>query len=205
MGGMGTATPASAGVLISQGTLSKTTLLARVNAITRRDLTEMDDELLEALREHSENTFELKTSVSGTLVSSTNTISFPSDFIRNGIIEFYLDDIRVSPITWSEYLDNRVEGIAEGVEDYFYVRPEPNVDKAYTLYYYCYNPNSVDSIYFRNIWQQALVYLCCKKVYESFELWDAADKMEGKYWKEVKKYRVLPPMITNTNRSGRHR
>jgi len=158
-------------------------ILTRVNQITKRDVTDIDEILKEALVEISERTDCLKSSTTGTLSADTNTITEPSDLID--IDELYLDDELLNPITLAEWREGKINGYARW-NNTIYVNPEPNTDKNYTLYYSKRHALST-TIEYGDEFQPAIVWLVAMKLYENYEIDEKALRAERKYERELAK------------------
>ena len=170
--------------------ITKAVLLTRVNQVARRSETDIDEVLKEALIELSRDTLALRTSTTGTLSSSTNTISKPSDLI--GVELFYLDSGVLDPLSFDEWKEDRQEGYCfRG--NAIYISPTPNSDKSYTLYYYKQHAADPDTIEFTDEYKMALVHKVAQKIYENYELDTEAAEQRLKYQIEVAD---LTPAIT---------
>jgi hypothetical protein len=186
------------GTLISSVTGTSQTaaiIETRVRQITKRDNTteltsaEITSYTQESVREISARLLNLKSSTTGTLSASTNTITIPTDMVKSeaAIDELYLGDDKLDPITFAEWRAGRLEGYAyrNGV---IYVSPTPNNDRAYTLYYSRYHVSDVTSIEFDDELKLAVVFAVAGKIYDDYEMFDQGEAMRRKYEHELDKH-----------------
>lgn len=155
-------------------------ILSRVNQICKRSESNIDDFLSEAAREISERTFYNKTSVSGTLSASTNTISKPSDCIDVDVV--YLGEDVYDKITFEEWRKDKRAGFAIRGNT-IYIAPDNSSSRSYTLYYTKYG----DVTDFPNEYKMSFIYLCASKLFEHYNIDDEASKFLQKYEYELKK------------------
>lgn len=165
-------------------TITKATILTRVNQITRRSETDIDAVLVEALIQLSHDTQSLKATKTATLSSGSSAITAPSDFIDADILA--VDGDPVDRITLDEWKrDKGVEGFCVW-NDTIYLRPAPDSDKTLTLYYIREHAADPDTIEFDSgKYKEALVHLTASKLYRNYELKDQADDEERLYRREV--------------------
>jgi len=167
--------------------MEKTDILSRVNQITGRAETDIDDILLEALVEIADRTCILKTSATGTLSASTNTISKPAGLIV--INAFDLDGDILDAITFEEYLANKLPGyVLRGSS--IYVKPADNTDRSYTIYY-SKKPVAVSELSdFGSEFQPAIVRLVASKVYDNYEITDKRNEQYALFENELAKLSI---------------
>ncbi|HIJ71786.1 MAG TPA: hypothetical protein HPP87_10550 [Planctomycetes bacterium] len=195
--------------------ITKADILSRVNQITGRSETDIDDQIYDALLEISERTRALKTSTTGSTTANQAYISKPSDMAGDIIDGLILDTTRYDPITWDEWLDNQgyntgvwpnqASGISGWVVrgDYIYVRPTPDTVKSYTLYYAKYHPSSLDTILFEDKFRRAIIHLTAAFVYEKYEIDDQQEKEMVLYEREINRLSVSSPPSVVQPRSFR--
>jgi hypothetical protein len=163
-----------------------------VRQITRRDSTtelptaDMTNYITEACREISVKTLSLKDETSGTLSASTDTISRPSDMIDTpfAIDALYLDDVLLCEITFDEWRAGNLRGYAYR-NGTIYVKPTPDNDLSYTLYYRKYHTEAVTTTALSNDLEMAIVFLTASKVYEDRELYEEAELMKQKFDRQI--------------------
>jgi len=165
--------------------ISASTILNRVNQITKFDETDIDEILKEVLIEISVRSKYLKSSTTGTLSADTDTISNPSDMVQDGVDELYLDSDLLSIMSFADWRANKVKGYAQR-GDYIYVRPTPNTDKSYTLYYSKKHASST-TVEYPDEFQSAIVWGCVYKLYDNYSMQDEANNAETKYERELAK------------------
>ncbi|MFH1717509.1 MAG: hypothetical protein ABIF19_09185 [Planctomycetota bacterium] len=164
----------------------------RVRQRTRRDNTadltsaRLTEILQEAVKEISRILLCLEASTTGTLSSSTNTITAPSGMVESeaAIDELYLDTDLLDPITFEEWRAGNVRGYAYR-DGTIYVSPTPDNDKSYTLYYRKYHGTLSTNLEFDDDLKTAVFWLGCKKVYEDYELDDMANVAGVKYEQQI--------------------
>jgi hypothetical protein len=199
---------------------TEATLLVRVKRRTRRDeLAVLGDNsnadftfyVKESARRLSQDSLSLRGSASGQLLASNNTISIPSDMIdsTDAIDGFTLGsstnsnyDPELDIITWEEYLNAAKDGYVLR-NKVLYVRPFPDTNRNYNLYYRKFHGSSVSTLEFDDKYLEAHITLICKMVYEDLELVNKADEQELKYQRELKAVvdDDQPPVVMARQRS----
>ena len=183
--------------------ITKQKIYDRVIQRTQRDdLDDIDDILLEALNEIAFRTGKIRKSTTGTITSadlfeansSVYSIDKPSDFITEKVI-FYdnsvLDALPFNQVVAGCY------GYCITEDSIFFGGID--VNKAYQIDYSAYHPDDLNTIMFPDLYNAAIVYLCCKKVYEDYELDEKAEIQRQRYEVEILN---LPtdPIIVKTRR-----
>lgn len=169
----------------------KATVLTRGNKICKRSETDIDDILLEAMREISGRTGVLVTETTDSTVADQAYISAPSDLANDLIHSFYLDsDLPWDKITWLEYLNNNKAGYCLH-NDLIYMRPNPSsVQTAHIQH--SYFDDDVDNIELPDKFQPALVRLVAAKLFEKYERYDETKVQLVLYQRELSLVWTLP-------------
>jgi hypothetical protein len=201
---------------------TEATLLTRVKKRTKRDeLSVIGDNsnadftfyTKESARKLSQDSLSLRGSASGSLSADSNTISIPSDMIDGtgsidgitlGSTTNSRNDPSLDPISWEEYLQGAKEGYVLR-NKVIYVRPFPDTDRTYNLYYRKFHGSSVTTLEFDDKYQESHITLICKMVYEDLGPgWSArADEQELKYKRELNDVvdADQPPIVASRQRS----
>lgn len=168
-------------------------ILARVNQITERDLTSIDEQLLEACNEIALRTGALKGAQSGVILANSNSDTAPTDILSDTAVEaFYLDDEILTAISFEEFKSGKIGGycIYNGI---IYVNNTSDRSRDYTLYYYKRHGVLGTNLEFNDIYKQAIVRLTTAIVYDDYELNDRANYHRALYEQELVK---LPRPVT---------
>lgn len=167
---------------VGQGTVTKDEILARVNAITNRDETDIDEILKWALLDLSKRGAFLKSSVTGT-VPSDLTVSLAANFYVEEWVS--ADSCRLSRLTYGEYKHGRIRGYTiRNSELYF---PESYAGKSYEIYYLLKHGTDVDTINFGEEYREALVAACTAKVFKKYQQYTDHDQWIIDYENEARK------------------
>lgn len=183
--------------------ITKTKIYDRVVQRTQRtDLTDIDDILLEALNEIASRTGKIRKTVSGTLTSTdiyeansnVYSIDKPTDFITEKVV-FYDKNV-IDALPFNQVIAGCYGYCVTDSEIYF---GGVDASKAYQIDYCAYHTDSLTTILFPDLYSAAIVYLCCKKVYEDYELDEKAEIQRQRYETEIL---MLPtePIIVKTRR-----
>lgn len=162
-------------------------ILARVNQITGRELTTVNEQLLEACNDIALRTGSLKASASGTIAANTNSATAPTDMLADTAVEaFYLDDEILSAISYDEYLEGRIRGycIYNGT---IYVKPSSNEARTYTLNYLKKHAAIGANLEFPDTFKPAILRLTTALVYEDYEMNERAMYQRQLYEAEMVK------------------
>ncbi|MFA5385824.1 MAG: hypothetical protein WC364_14410 [Eubacteriales bacterium] len=163
----------------------KATLLTRVNQITNRGLSSIDEELLETLIEISERTLCLPTSTTGTTTASQNYITKPTDMAGDRIIGLVINGQPYNPISWDDFL-NQVSGYGYVVYgSRIYITPTPTGAVSYTVYYPQKHPSDLNTILLDDVYKEAVLRLLCAKVYANYEMIPESNAQTGLYEREI--------------------
>ena len=167
---------------VGQGTVTKAEILARVNANTLRDETDIDEILKWALIDLSKRGVFLRSSTTGT-VPSDLTVSLAANFYVEEWVS--ADSCRLNRLTYSEYQHGRIQGytIRSG-ELYF---PESCAGKSYEIYYQLKHGTDTDTINFGEEYREALVAACTAKVFKKRQLYADHDQWIADYEYEASK------------------
>lgn len=156
-------------------TITKASVLSRVNQICKRSETDIDDILLEAMIEISKRTGSVAELATGTTVAETAYVSQPDDLAGKLVHSFYLnDDPPMKLLTWSQYLNNNFYGYCL-YKGRIYIRPTPSNS---TDIYYCeYSKidDDVDGIELDPVFKEALSRLTASKLFGKYQLYDDED------------------------------
>jgi hypothetical protein len=200
--------------------ITEAELLVRVKRRTRRDELQVIGDgsnadftyyMELAAKRLSQDSLSLRGSASGTLSADNNTISIPSDMIdsTSAIDGFTLgsstnsrDDPELDIITWEEYLSGKKEGYVLR-NKVLYVRPFPDTNRNYNLYYRKFHGSSVSTLEFDDKYEECLVPLLSHYVYEDLELNPKADEQELKYKRKLSEVvdADQPPVVMSRQRS----
>lgn len=189
--------------------ITSAAIITKARQVTKRtnetDLPDSDIETLiaEAVREISKRTLCLKSSTTGTLSASTNTISKPSDMVDSSaaIDELYLDETLLDPCTFKEWRAGKMDSCYAYRNGTIYVLPSPDSDKSYTLYYSSYHGSTITTLEFNDDMKKAVEHLVCKKIYENYEQEDKVLIQEARYEAEIAKFVPDEPAV-QTKRSN---
>jgi len=173
-------------------TITSSDINTRARQITHREsTTELTDIrlttfILEAVREIAKRSMCLKSSTTGILSANVNTISRPSDMIKNiaAIDSLYLDSHPLDQITFNEWLAGKINGYAYR-NGTIYVTPTQNSNKSYTIYYRKEHSSSVATIELPDDLEMAVIYLVVQKIYDDYGQDDEAIKYKNKYENEL--------------------
>jgi len=165
--------------------MTKTDIYNRVVKRTgRTDLEDIDEYLIDALYELSLRTGAIKASVAGTIatsnlhdsVSGVYTIDKPSDYIDASMV--FVDNEELDPLPLSQVLAG-CYGYGWDDEKIYFAGIDNG--KSYDIKYQAYHPEDVTTIMFTDIYKSAIIYLCCQKVYEDYEIEDKTEFMRQRY------------------------
>jgi len=201
------------GALISSGvstSLTSSIIESRVRQITRRDNTSgltsagITTFTQEAVREISARLLNLRDEATGTLSAADNTITAPTDMVKSeaAIDDLYLGDSLLDPITFAEWRAAKIAGYAYR-DGTIYVRPTPDNDKSYTLYYSRYHASDVSSLEFVDELKMAVVFFVCMKIYDDYEIHDKAESMRQKYENEMSRHEPCEMAVVQIRHDSR--
>lgn len=162
--------------------ITKADILLRVNAITERSLTDIDDELLEVLLDISGRDSFLTSSVSGTFITG-NTIAIPTDMAI--LDEIVVNSTRLEKITFAEYLDQTSGYAQKG--NLIYIYPTPATGVTYTVYYGKTHSEDVETIEFGTRFRKAIIEGVVAAIYNALDNYDKAREHTVLYENEISK------------------
>lgn len=167
---------------VGQGTITKAEILARVNANTQRNETDIDEILKWALLDLSKRGVFLRSSATGT-VPSDLTVSLAANFYVEEWVSS--DSCRLSRLTFGEYKHGRIRGytIRNG-EMYF---PTGYAGKGYEIYYLLKHSTDTTNINFGEEFRQAIVAACTARVFKKYQLYADHDQWMTEYEYEAAK------------------
>jgi hypothetical protein len=200
----------------------ETTLLTRTKKRTRRDeLAILGDNSNAdftyytklAVRRLSQDSLSLRGDASGSVTSSSQTITIPSDMIDgtaaiDGLKLGSESDSRnngnLDPMTWEDYLDGSTRGYVLR-NKVIYIRPFPDTDMTYNLSYRKFHGSSVTTLEFDDKYEECLIPLLCHYVYADLgrQFKTAADAEEIEYKRKLSEVvdRDQPPVVVSRRRS----
>ena len=182
----------------------KATILSRVNQICKRAETDIDDILLEALRMISRRTMALKTSTTSTTTAAQNYITKPTDMCGNTIDGLVIDDCRIDPISWPQFLESLGSGyVVYGGKIWF--NPYYSDAKSYTLYYSQLHPADLTTILFSDEFEESVTRLTAAKLYEKYEIYEGVSAQMALYENSIKGligYADMPPVAKYNGNEG---
>ena len=171
---------------LSLYTLTRAAILARVNQITGRQETSIDDLLYEVLTDLSRRTLFLADQTTGALDAGDTTIPVPLDMASPSVFGLVVNGVELPPISWHEYLSQARTGYVYHGQ-YLYLSPAIDQPTTYTLYYPRLHPKTSDPLLFPDRFGAAIQYGTAAKLYENYELYERADAMRIRYELEVRR------------------
>ena len=182
--------------------ITEANLLVRVKKRTKRDeLSVIGDNstsdftyyVKKAVRRLSMDSLSLKGSATGTLTASTNTFSIPSDMIDAvGAIDGITlgtnsnsnYDPELYPMSWTDYLSGKMRGFSLR-DSTVYVRPIPDTNQTYTIYYRKFHGSTVSTLEFDDKYEECLIPLLCHYIWEDLGNSELADEQEVRYKRKL--------------------
>jgi hypothetical protein len=178
--------------------ITKTEILDKVNAITRRAETDIDDEIQAILRDISvRENFLFKESLLST-TSGDNVYSLPADYKAKLALtcEDSEEEVLIK-IPFHVYLKNK-ESEGSGTPEYFAIHnkffwllPIPDDVFTLTLHYAILHPMDADDILYDEEFRECIVQGTAWKVYERYEIFDRGEAKRIRYEAEINKLRNL--------------
>lgn len=178
--------------------ITKTEVLAKVNAQTRRAETDIDDEIKAILRDISvRDNFLFRESLRDT-ESGENVYSLPEDYkAKLALACEDSDEEYLIKVPFEVYLKNKSDD-KTGPPEFFAIHNKliwllPVPDDAYTLelYYAIFHPMDADNILYDEEFREAIIQGTAWKVYEKYEIFDRAEGKRVRYEAEINKLRNL--------------
>lgn len=201
---------------------TEATLLIRTKKRTRRDeLTVIGDNsnadftyyMNLMVRRLSQDSLSLRGEATGSVDSSNQTITIPSDMIDgtgsiDGLKLGSEADARnngnLDPMTWEDYLDGATRGYVLR-NKVIYLRPLPDTDMTYTLQYRKFHGSTVSTLEFDDKYNECMVPLLCHYVYADLgrQFKTAADAEEIEYKRKLSEVvdADQPPVVVSRRRS----
>jgi hypothetical protein len=164
--------------------MTKAELLIRVNQITGRAETSIDTELLEVVEEIARRTCSITAESTGNATENVAYITKPADSVMIDYV--VVDGEKLDKITFSEYLQDRLNGFVErGTK--IYIRPTPVSALSYTIYYRQEHPATVETISLDDKYKPAVIAFTASKIYDKYEIYDKRDAQEQLYERLLEK------------------
>ena len=174
-------------------TITKAEILAVVNKRLNRSETDIDEEIRSILYDISSRADFLKKEGTRNTVKSRAYYSVPDDFKDKLVIK--IDDSEpLDRITFAEYQQKIADDTSESEptdfalhDDFIWLYPTPDAVYEMTLFYAIYHPNNVANILFGEQFRECIYKGVLMEVCNGYELYDAGDKWEIKYEREILK------------------